>query len=80
MSPSRLTALRIFAFVVPTVLYTLYFRGLISADGVWWPVHLSAGAPVVAGLTGWLVSLLVVPPPVPESEAAEAPEAANLPA
>ena len=79
-SPSRLAALRIFAFVVPTVLYTLYFRGLIAADGVWWPVHLTAGAPVVAGLTGWLVSVLVVPPRIPESESAEEPRAANLPA
>jgi hypothetical protein len=74
-SPSRLAPLRIFAFVVPAVLYTLYFRGLIAADGVWWPVHLSAGAPVVAGLTGWLVSILVIPPRVPESKAAEAAEA-----
>lgn len=76
-SPSRPTALRIFAFVVPTAVYALYFWGLIHADGVWWPVHLVAGAPVVAGLTGWLVSLLVVPPRVQESEAAEAPEAAS---
>jgi hypothetical protein len=79
-SPSRVTALRIFAFVVPTVLYTIYLRGLVHADGVWWPVHLSAGAPVVAGLTGWLVSLLVVPPRVPEADAAEAAAADNLPA
>jgi hypothetical protein len=73
-SPSRLTRLRIFAFVVPAALYALYFLGLIRADGVWWPVHLWAGAPAVAGLAGLLLSVLAVPPPVPaESEAATLP-------
>jgi hypothetical protein len=66
-SPARLTRLRIFSFLVPAVLYTAYFSGLIHADGVWWPVHLWAGAPVVAGLAGLLVSLLVVQPPVPDA-------------
>jgi len=70
-SPARLAHLRVFAFLVPALLYTIYFAGLIRVDGVWWPVHLWAGAPVVAGLTGWLVSLAVVPPRVPaEVEAA----------
>jgi hypothetical protein len=67
-SPSRLTQLRVFAFLVPAVLYALYFAGLIRADGVWWPVHVWAGAPVVAGLTGLLVSLVAVSPPAPEPE------------
>ena len=71
-SSMRLVQLRLFAFLVPAVLYTLYFAGLIAADGVWWPVHLWAGAPVVAGLTGLLVSLLVFPPAIPEGEAAAA--------
>jgi hypothetical protein len=76
-SAARLTAVRVFAFVVPTVLYALYFWGLIRADGVWWPVHLWAGAPVVAGLTGWLVSLVAVPAAAPAEASAEA---ATLPA
>jgi hypothetical protein len=66
-SPSRVTQFRVFAFLVPLVLYAVYFYGIISVDGVWWPVHLWAGAPVVAGLTGLLVSLAVVPPPTPEA-------------
>lgn len=69
-SPDRLVQLRVFGFLVPLVLYSLYFAALIQVDGVWWPVHLWAGAPIVAGLTGWLVSLLVVPPAVPSAEAA----------
>jgi len=66
----RPAQLRTFAFLVPAVLYALYFAALIRVDGVWWPVHLWVGAPLVAGLTGLLVSLLVVPPAVPEGDAA----------
>ncbi|HEY7200165.1 MAG TPA: hypothetical protein VIC57_08140 [Candidatus Dormibacteraeota bacterium] len=66
-SPTRLDATRLFAFAVPLVLYAIYFAGLIQVDGVWWPVHLWAGAPVVAGLTGWVVSLAVLPPALPDA-------------
>ena len=71
-SQSRSTQLRAFAFLVPTGLYALSFAGLIHSDGVWWPVHLWTGAPVVAGLTGLVVSLLVFPPAIPEGDAAAA--------
>jgi len=64
-APERLAQLRLFAFLVPVLTYALYFRGLIVADGVWWPVHLWAGAPVVAGLVGLVLSLAVVPSPTP---------------
>ncbi len=66
-SPARLAQLRVFAILVPLFLYAFYFAGLIRVDGVWWPVHLWAGAPVVAGLTGWLLSLVAVPPPAPSA-------------
>jgi hypothetical protein len=65
-SPARLERVRLFAFAVPLVLYGLYFGGVLVTSGSWWPVHLWAGAPVVAGLTGWIVSLAVLPPAVPE--------------
>jgi hypothetical protein len=68
-SPERLPQLRLFAFLVPLLLYALYFYALIRVDGVWWPVHLWAGAPFVAGLTGWVVSLVVVPAPAPTAPA-----------
>jgi hypothetical protein len=61
-SPIRTRELRIFAFAFPTLLWALYFAVLIKAGGVWWPVHLVAGSPLLAGVTGVLVSLLVVPP------------------
>jgi hypothetical protein len=68
-SAARLVEVRVFAFLVPVVLYSVYFYGLIKIDGVWWPVHLWAGAPVVAGLVGWLISLLVFPPATGPAEA-----------
>ncbi|HXM58672.1 MAG TPA: hypothetical protein VOB72_24950 [Candidatus Dormibacteraeota bacterium] len=64
-SPARLDQVRAFAFLVPTALYTLYFLALLRVDGLWWPVHLWVGAPVVAGLTGCLLSLVVLPPREP---------------
>ncbi len=67
-SPARLPRFRLFAFMVPLLLYSFYFTYLIGATGVWWPVHLWAGAPLVAGLTGLLVSIVAVPPPAPTPE------------
>ena len=61
-SIDRVAELRVFAFLAPALLYGLYFLGLILTDGVWWPVHVWAGAPVIAGLVGWLLSLVIVPP------------------
>ncbi len=65
-SPRRLLQFRLFAFVAPLTLFALYYLALQSADGLWWPVHLSVGAPMVAGITGWLISLLVSPALQPE--------------
>src|SRR6266851_4175154 len=53
--------LRLFAAVVPVVLYSLYFLTLFLLGGVWWQIHLWAGGIVLAGVTGWLVSYLTVP-------------------
>jgi hypothetical protein len=69
-APDRLAQVRLFGFLVPLMLYALYFYGLIRVDGVWWPVHLWAGAPVVAGLTGLILSLAVLPPPAPAASTA----------
>ena len=60
-SARRLQQARILTTVVPVVIYALYFRALFVADGVWWPVPLWTGAIALAGLTGWLVGLVVLP-------------------
>lgn len=55
--------LRWFSALVPAILYTLYMLALVvAAGGLWWRVHLWMGAITLAGITGWLVSYLVVPP------------------
>jgi hypothetical protein len=62
-SADRPVALRIFAFAVPTILYGLYFVGMIvDGGGIRWSVHLWAGSAVMAGIVGVLLSYLVVPP------------------
>jgi hypothetical protein len=55
-SAARVEALRLFAAGVPLVWYSLYFLALHLTHWVWWSVHLWAGAIVVTGLSGWLVS------------------------
>ena len=69
----RPTALRLFAFGVPVVIYTIYFAGLFVANGIVWTIHLWAGSIVLAGIVGWLLSYLALPPrenPVRPSPAA----------
>jgi hypothetical protein len=65
-------ALRIFAFVVPFVLYLLTFVALVLTNqrGLWWEIHMWLGVPFVAGAIGLGLSFLVAPPPVPAENAA----------
>jgi len=58
-------ALRLFAFAVPAVLYLLYFLTLSLTTGVYWTIHLWLGSTAVAGITGWFLSYLLVPPRLP---------------
>jgi len=61
-SPASPGALRLFAFVVPAMYYLLYFLALMLTRGIWWSVHLWTGSIALAGVVGWLLSYLVVPP------------------
>lgn len=67
-SPERSWAFRLFAFVIPVVFYLFYFEALRLMKGWWWSVHLWTGAIVLAGLVGWLLSYLILPPQVPQAE------------
>jgi hypothetical protein len=58
-------ALRVFAGLAPFLLMMSYFIALHLTEGSNWSVHLWTGAVVEAGLTGWLLSYLVVPPTLP---------------
>ncbi len=50
---------------MPVVLYLLYFLTLKLTSGVNWTIHLWLGTTFVAGMTGFLLSFLLVPPVVP---------------
>jgi hypothetical protein len=64
-STTRPTEFRLFAFLVPTVYYLLYFLALLLTTGVNWSIHLWLGSTVVAGITGCLLTYLLVPPALP---------------
>jgi hypothetical protein len=61
-------SLRLFAFLVPTVFYTLYFVDLaivgpiIFQSVILWSAPFWAGAPVIAGIAGFLLSFVMLPP------------------
>jgi hypothetical protein len=62
---TRPTAWRIFAALVPVAVVGLYFLAARVTVGITWTIHLWAGSLAIAGVIGFLLSLLVVPPASP---------------
>jgi hypothetical protein len=62
-SVERVTALRLFAFLVPVVTEMIYFFAIQMLHGIAWVVHLWVGSIVLAGVVGLLLSYLLVPLP-----------------
>jgi hypothetical protein len=62
------TNLRIFAFVAPLFLFGAYFGVLELTEGIGWSVHLWTGAVFLTGVTGLLLSYLLMPPAIPKEE------------
>jgi hypothetical protein len=58
------------AVLVPAIVTAACVGALALSQGLWWSIHLWSGAVVLAGATGWLVSLLA---PVASPTAAPAP-------
>ncbi len=58
----RRAQLRMFAFAVPALWYSLYFLTLQRTFGIAWTIHLWMGAIFLAGIAGMFVSLLIAPP------------------
>jgi len=56
---------RLFAVGVPVVFYLVYFLGLLATTGIWWSIHLWLGSVALAGITGWLLSYVALPPAMP---------------
>jgi hypothetical protein len=61
-APHRVMQFRVFACSLPVVFWIGYFAALLATDGIAWTIHLWTGAIVQAGIFGWLLSYLVVPP------------------
>ncbi len=61
-SVERLGAARLFAALLPAILYALYLAAIAASAGLWWSAHLTFGAVTLAALAGWLVSYLVFAP------------------
>ncbi len=60
----RREALRLFAFLAPVVIQTVYFLTLLAINGIVWSVHLWVGSIVLSGVVGLLLSYLLVPLPI----------------
>jgi hypothetical protein len=61
-SPARPNLFRLFAFLLPSILFTAYFVTLFLTSQVVWIIHLWVGSIFAAGWVGWAMSYLVVPP------------------
>lgn len=61
-TPKDLQGVRIFALVTPVLILSLYFLNLQILTAIIWSVHLWVGSIVMAGLVGFLLSYLLLPP------------------
>jgi hypothetical protein len=57
----RVREFRAFAFAVPASFFALYFVTVALESGIWWTVHVWAGAIVLAGVAGLLLSYVALP-------------------
>jgi hypothetical protein len=65
--PDRPWAFRVVAAVAPLLLWGAWTAVYAAAYGIGWPPELWAGVLGMASLTGLGLSVLVLPPPVPEA-------------
>ncbi|PWW08576.1 hypothetical protein DFQ01_101299 [Paenibacillus cellulosilyticus] len=63
---SRLWAMRVFALLVPAVMWTFYFVWQSATDGIGWEIEAWTGAIVSAALASLALSLLAFTPRQPE--------------
>jgi len=64
-SPANVRVLRVFAVVVPAVMWLSYFIVFKAAYALPWQVHLWLGTVFFSAVTGLGLSVLVAPPEVP---------------
>jgi hypothetical protein len=65
-SVERAGALRAFATLTPAILWSVYFAIVALTVGLGWEIEMWSGVVVWAALSGLALSLVMVPPPVPD--------------
>lgn len=70
-SIQRPTQFRLFAIVAAATLYAVYMLALVLTMTVVWTVHMTIGSVIVVGITGWMLSYLVLPGKQPAELSAE---------
>ena len=67
-SPSERTlSIRVFSLSVPAIYYAFYFLAISLTQGIGWPLELWSGSILLAGVTGLLLSYLLIPSAKPAS-------------
>jgi hypothetical protein len=56
---------RVFAFITPVLYFGAYILALLLTEGSNWSIHILSGTVVLAGVVGWLISYLLIPPRMP---------------
>lgn len=54
--------IRLFGIFAPVILFTTYVLTILAADSTTWSIHMWAGMIVISGITGYLLTYLVMPP------------------
>ncbi len=54
--------IRFFGIFAPVILFTVYVATILLTDTTPWSIHMWMGMIVISGITGWLMTYLVVPP------------------
>jgi hypothetical protein len=54
--------IRIFGIFAPVILFTIYNATILATDTTPWSIHMWVGLVVISGITGCLMTYLVVPP------------------
>jgi hypothetical protein len=66
--PERPGAFRALAMLMPALLWSGYFAAFALTDGVGWTLEVASGTIVWAILSGLALSLVMLPPPIPDPE------------
>lgn len=62
-SADHRVAMRTFAFLVPIAVYGCYYADLLLTGGtITWKIHLWLGSILLAGIVGWALTYLAIPP------------------